>query len=235
MRQTADSQPLSPQLALSVSLDDGATLDNFFVWEGVAAAHASAAGVLDGDVLTLLHGEPESGKSHLLQALCHRTPGAVYLPLGTVLEYPAAAVFEGLENSSLLAIDDLHLLAGRGAWEEALFHLVNRARTAACPLWLASRRPPGALGLGLADLRSRLAGGLLWAMPAPDDEVKVEILRFRAGRRGLRLPQAVAQYLLTRETRTLDSMLATLDELDRASLRMQRPLTIPFLRDVLGA
>jgi DnaA family protein len=224
----------SPQLALSVSLDDAATLENFLAWEAVAAAYARASGALDGDALTLLHGEPEGGKSHLLQALCHRVPGAVYLPLGTVREYPAAAVLDGLESAALLALDDLHQVAGLEDWEEALFHLVNRARAQGCPLWLASRRPPTTPEIALADLRSRLAGGYLWALPAPGDEVKVRILQFRAERRGLRLPGAVAQYLLARETRTLASMLATLDELDRASLRSQRPLTIPFLREVMG-
>jgi DnaA family protein len=233
VNRNADSLLPSAQLPLSVGLDDGATLDNFLAWSGVAAPFAGARGALDGDAPTLLHGEAQGGKSHLLQALCHRAAGSVYLPLGAMIEYAPAAVFEGLEVSALIAIDDLHRVTGNSAWEEGLFHLINRARSAGTPLWLASRFPP-AESAELPDLASRLAAGLVWSMPAPGDEEKLAILRFRAERRGLSLPETVARYLLTRERRTLQALLATLDRLDTASLSLQRPLTIPFVREVMG-
>ena len=41
--------------------------------------------------------------------------------------------------------------------------------------------------MALPDLRSRLAAGLVFALPAPDDAARRAILVFRAARRGLRL------------------------------------------------
>ncbi len=233
MTGKADAASLSPQLPLSIGLDDAATLENFYAWDGVAAPLAAALGELEPDTVVVLHGESQSGKSHLLQALCHRIPGSVYLPLALMEGYEPAAIFEGLEASAVIAIDDLHRATGESAWEEAIFHLINRARAAGTPLWFASHHPPAG-SAELPDLRSRLAGGLVWSMPAPDDDEKLAILQFRAERRGLSLPDAVARYLLARDTRTLDALLSTLDALDTASLSSQRSLTIPFVRTVMG-
>lgn len=233
MRRSADPLLTSPQLPLSVCLDDSATLANFYEWRGVAAAYRSARSELDGDAPTLLHGDTQSGKSHLLQALCHRTSGAVYLPLGALGDAAPDAVLEGLEASTAVAIDDLHCVTGRPDWEEYLFHLLNRARARGTPVWFASRKPP-ALSAELPDLSSRLASGLVWPLQSPGDDEKRAILRFRAARRGLTLPDAVARYLLARETRTLPVLLATLDRLDVASLSLKRPLTIPLVREVMG-
>ncbi len=230
----ATSAPLvPPQLTLSLGLDDEATLENYFRRSGLEALHAAA---LSGatEPLSFLHGGKEGGKTHLLQALCHRSDGAVYLPLAELCDYEPAAVLADLEHSPLIALDDLQQVAGSKAWEEALFHLINRCRQSGCPLWFAARQPPAELGVALADLRSRLAGGLLWLMPAPDDDAKLAILEFRAARRGLRLPQTVAAYIATRSGRSMADMLGVLTRLDEASLSLQRPLTVPLVREVMG-
>lgn len=229
----------SPQLALPVGLEDEATLENFLTRPELAAVRAAAAvDPLRGDAdeaLIYLHGAAEGGKSHLLQAVCHRRPGAVYLPLDALGdEVDATRLLDGLEAASLVALDGLDAVAADAAWEEGLFHLINRARSAACPLWFAARRPPGALALALPDLQSRLAGGVVYALPAPDEEAKLAILRFRARRRGLELPDAVAKYLTSRGSRSLADLLAGLERLDAASLQLKRPLTIPLVREVMG-
>jgi DnaA family protein len=224
----------SPQLPLPVGLADEATFDNFLARPGREAVLSAARGAAAAEPLSFLHGGAEGGKSHILQALCHQRAGSVFLPLGDVAAFAPERVLADLEQASLIALDDAHAIAGRAEWEESLFHLVNRARQAGCPLWLAATRPPADLGVALPDLRSRLAGGLLWALPAPSEEDKLAILRFRAQRRGLQLGEAVARYLVTRGSRSLRDLLACLDRLDTASLQLQRPLTIPLVRSVMG-
>jgi DnaA family protein len=221
------------QLSLPVSLADDSRLENFYVRPGTEVVFDAAAGA-SHDPVNYLHGGAEVGKSHLLQALCHHHPGAIYLPLSELLEFAPEAVFADLEGLPLLALDDLQLIAGRAPWEEGLFHLLNRARAAGCPLWFAATKPPSGLGIALADLSSRLAGGLLWSLASPSDEDKQAILRFRAGRRGLALSAPVSAYIVSRGSRSLSSLLALLDDLDEASLRLKRPLTIPLVREVMG-
>ncbi|MEO1079614.1 MAG: DnaA regulatory inactivator Hda [Pseudomonadota bacterium] len=233
MSKVTEASLASPQLTLALGLDDDTTLENYFRRKGLGALHAAAVSGTK-EPLSFVHGGAEGGKTHLLQALCHPRPGAVYLPLAELAAYAPESVLADLEHSPLLAIDDLHCVAGSAPWEEALFHLVNRCRQLACPLWFAARRPPAQLGIDLADLRSRLAGGLLWSVPAPSEDEKLAILEFRAGRRGLRLPDSVVNYIAARSGRSMAEMLTVLARLDDASLRLKRSLTVPLVREVMG-
>lgn len=234
--KTDEDSPKATQLALPVRLADEATLANFASRAALEPLlYALKCGAArDFEPLSFLHGPADGGKSHLLQALCHRRDGAVYLPLCAVHELPPAPLLAGLERAPLLAFDDLERVAGRPDWEEALFELINRARPACCSLWFAARQPPATLPVQLADLRSRLGGGLTWAVPAPSDEEKVALLMLRARRLGLNLPESVAVYLCRRASRALKDLLACLDRLDEASLRQQRPITLPLAQKVLG-
>ncbi len=224
---------VSPQLGLEVVLNDEATLAYFLGREYLAPLLRAAHRPLE-EPLTFLHGVPGTGKSHLLQAVCHAVPGAVYLPLTELRDLPAGPLLANLESSPLLAVDDLQAVAGNAAWEEALFHLFNRARDAGCALWFAARRPAAGLPLQLPDLRSRLSSGVTWALRDSSDEEKAAILGFRAERRGIPLSQAVASYLCSRGDRSLHALIDTLERLGRASLEMQRPLTVPLVKTVMG-
>ena len=62
-----------------------------------------------------------------------------------------------------------------------------------------------------------------------------EVLRQRARRRGWALEEPALEWLLRRVGRDLGGLTALLDRLDRASLAAQRRITVPFLRQVLGA
>jgi DnaA family protein len=233
MPETGVCDNASRQLALPVGLQDDATLENFFPRPSIAAL-VDALAKPEQEPLQFVHGTQAVGKSHLLQALCHCVSGSIYLPLAELLSTPPGDLLQDLERAPLIALDDLQLIAGRREWEEALFHLINRARAAECPIWFSARRPPAELGIALADLRSRLAGGITWAMPACSDAETASILQFRAARRGLSLPDPVAQYLCARDSRALDDLMSTLERLDRASLQLQRPLTVPLVRNVMG-
>ncbi len=223
------------QLPLDLQLDKEATFDNLLAEGALAAAAASLRRPPDAlEPLTYLHGPAATGKSHLLQALCHLHASAVYLPLGQLTDLPPEELLADLEYSALLAIDDLQAVAGIGAWEEALFHLINRARAAHCPLALGAAAPARDIGIVLPDLRSRLAGGVTWALPAYGEVEIQAILAFRAHRRGLPLAEPVIRYLVARGRRGLPDLLASLDRLDRASMQLQRPLTVPLVREVMG-
>lgn len=223
------------QLALKLTLDEEATLENFFCTAATRPVCHSLRIDLAEPVL-FLHGSTGAGKTHLLQAACHEAqPGSLYLPLSELQELDPHALLQDLEQAPRIAIDDLHRVAGQAAWEEALFHLMNRCRASGAQILFSSLLPPGELPIALADLQSRLAGGLIWAMAAYSDDDVRSILAFRASRRGLNLSPAVLDYLGTRVSRSLSDLLKLLERLDEAALQAQRPLTVPLIREVLGA
>ena len=220
------------QLPLGVQLSVHARFDNFHPGpnrEAVAAVRRLAEG--EGG-LVYLHGCPGSGRSHLLQAACALAGTAVYLPLSVLP--PEGAVFEGLEDSPLVCVDDLETVAGNAAAEGALFALFNAVRDQGGGLLFAAADRPEALGLGLPDLVSRLNWGLVYGLKRLDDAERIAALRCHAEARGLELPEEVGRYLLRRCPRDLASLCDLLDTLDLASLAAQRRLTVPFVREVLA-
>ena len=225
------------QLALPVTPRDDATLDNFLPAPGAGPLLTALQGQFDagGEAIIYLHGGEGSGKSHLLQACCHRVgTGARYLPLAELAGFPPGEVLSGAAEAPLVCLDDLDAVAGRADWELALFGLYNRIRERGTRLLVAAACAPRLVPLQLEDLRSRLAWGVVYHLPAGDDMQKKAILQFRARRRGLTLPEEVANYLVSRAPRNLDALLELLNRLDRASLEQQRALSIPFVKQTLG-
>ena len=86
----------------------------------------------------------------------------------------------------------------------------------------------------LADLRSRLATGLIYQLETLDDTAKQQVLIVQAQARGLELPEEVAQYLLRHQSRDMRELIQLLQQLDKASMIEKRRLTIPFVRQVLS-
>lgn len=228
---------MNAQLPLGLRLPATSRLDNFVPGanrEAVAALRDLLRSETPG--VLFLAGATGSGKTHLLQAACRAVEAdgahAAYLPFAELVAH-SPAVLEGLEHYRLLACDDLQAIAGRPEWEEAVFHLYNRLREKGGLLIGAASEVPERLGLGLADLRSRLAWGAVYALQPPDDAVRLEILAVHARERGLELPAETAQFLLRRCPRDLHALVDLLERLDHAALRAQRRLTVPFVRSVL--
>lgn len=231
----------SGQLALGVHLRDDTTFNNFFYGQAnKALKHALSVQLeTDGEQIIYLHGVAGSGRSHLLQAACHladsRGLSSLYLPMRDIVSMPAAEVLEGIEHLTLVCIDDVDVIAANSQWEEALFHFINRARALNCKLLFSASNAPANIGIELADLRSRLAWGLVFQNHTLTDEEQAAALQMRASGRGLILSDEVASYIFSRSTRGISSLLELLEILDRASMAEQRKLSIPFVRQYLDS
>jgi len=185
-----------------------------------------------------LFGDRGSGKTHLLNALCHETREragrAFYLTLGR-LPQDAIASLQGLENLDLVCVDDLHTIAGDEAWEEALFHCFNRIRESNGRLVISSAERLSALNLRLPDLASRLAWGLRLQLKPLEDEDKLAVIRLHSDALGISLSGEVQQYLLKRHDRSMTALIETVENLQRAALSSKRRITVPLAREVFKA
>jgi DnaA family protein len=185
-----------------------------------------------------LSGAGGSGKTHLLNALCvetrERQGRAFYLALKR-LPKDAIASLQGLESLDLVCVDDLHVIAGDRAWEEALFHCFNRIREANGRLLVSSRERLSALKLGLPDLASRLAWGLRLQLLPLEDRDKMAVINLHSDALGLNLPEDVQQYLLKHHERSMTALIQTVESLQQAALTHKRRITVPLAREVLKA
>jgi len=142
---------MKQQLTLGIELRDDATFDNYFSEKN---KHVIYNLKHNKEPYVFLYGDTGSGKSHLLQAACHEVGEkglpVVYLPLAEKGLVPA--MLDGLENMSLLALDDVQAIMGDDEWELALFNLYNRVREKGVSMYVASSKPLASLNIKLADL-----------------------------------------------------------------------------------
>jgi DnaA family protein len=229
--------PMNKQLALAIKLNDEATL-NDFNWQNnfLLQQQLQTMLKLKEDRLLYLWGAPGNGKSHLLQGCCqaiNATESAIYLPL-TLLKEWGPQTIDGVEEQTLICIDDIHAIANDSAWEEALFHLYNRIKDSERSLLIISgNQPPAQINIKLADLRSRLGWGLIIQLNELDDAEKINTLKLHALKRGFYLPESVSQFLINRCSRNMHDLLQLLNRLDDASLAAHRKITIPFVKNIL--
>jgi DnaA family protein len=155
-----------------------------------------------------------------------------YLPAREIMG-STTRIFDGLEQLDMVCIDDIDAIMQSAEWEEALFDLINRIRDAGKRILLAADKSPESSEIYLADLRSRLGWGPVFYLHDLEDKDKILAMQKRAQQSGLEMTDHAANYLLTHYPRDLFDLFERLDHLDKASMAMQRRLTIPFIKSVL--
>jgi DnaA family protein len=228
------------QLPLGLRLRDASVFASYYGGRNQAVVDAlrtlsdTTSGETRIPTCIWVHGVSGTGKTHLLQASCAAAqPGrAAYVPLRESTGFDAE-LLSGYGQFALVCLDDAEVIAGRPAWEQALFRLHQELDEQGGRLVVSGAAPPAQLGFKLRDLASRLNGGLVLTLHALDETEQIKALQLRAQLRGFELPEDTAQFLLRRIPRTMAKLYAFLDELDEASLVAQRRLTIPFVKQVM--
>jgi len=228
----------SPQLPLPLMPQRDGRFADFVAGPNTAVIEALQQVPDEPGSNIFLSGDRGSGKTHLLNALCHaareRGGRAFYLALGR-LPKDAIVSLQGLEKLDLVCVDDLHSIAGDKDWEEALFHCFNRIKEASGRLVISSYLRLSALNLGLPDLASRLAWGLRLQLKPLEDQDKLAAIKLHSDALGISLSGEVQQYLLKHHDRSMAAMIQTVDNLQRAALTGKRKITVPLTRAVLKA
>ncbi|WP_375592062.1 DnaA regulatory inactivator Hda [Chitiniphilus eburneus] len=171
-----------------------------------------------------LWGEAGVGKSYLLAAAAARCGVTVILPPG---ELPVA-----LTGDELLIVDGVDGLSAEQ--QIRLFDHYNTLREGSGRLLAAGTLPPMLLPLR-DDLTTRLGWGLVYQLKALSDADKVAALKQRAAGLGFELSDDAADYLLRHASRDLPALNALLERANIHALSLRRPVTVPLLREVLGA
>jgi DnaA family protein len=226
------------QLPLAVTLRTNAVFASFVAGDNREAVSALEQLAPDRHApLVWLHGAPGTGRTHLLQAVCAhagaRARRASYIPLEEIRAL-GPGVLAGLEALDYVCLDDFEAIARDAAWERGIFALHIALFEAGGRLVIAGDRAPLDAGIGLPDLRSRAAGGIVLRLRILSEPQQLEAARLRAAQRGLELPDDVARFLQQHLRRDTATLCATIDSLDVAALAAGRRLTLPFVRALLG-
>lgn len=228
------------QIALDIGLATGPTLGRFFAGPNEAALrhlqlwvgdkHASAA--TRSPVPTYLWGASGSGKTHLLESVraALREQGARVGWIDASVNEPPA--FD--ESWAAVLLDDVHLYTA--VQQHAAFNWFVNAVSPhqGQQRWVlaAGAVPPADLALR-EDLRTRLGWGHVFHLQVLSEPERRAVLRQEADARGVFLSDDVMDFMLSRFSRDLASLMQLLDQLDAYALQTQRAITIPLIKAML--
>ncbi|MCJ0764197.1 DnaA regulatory inactivator Hda [Variovorax terrae] len=219
------------QIALDIGLATGPTLSRFFAGPNEAALkHLQlwAGNPTRSPVPTYLWGAGGSGKTHLLKAAREalREQGATvgWLDAGTH-EPP-----EFNEAWAAVLLDEVHLYTA--VQQHTAFNWFVNAQTHQRWVLAAGELPPADLRLR-EDLRTRLGWGHVFHLQVLSEPERRAVLRQEADARGVFLGDEVMDFMLTRFSRDLGSLMQLLDQLDGYALQTKRAITIPLIKSML--
>jgi DnaA family protein len=172
-------------------------------------------------------GEGVCGKTHLAQALLtEQTQQGVtcaYIS-GKEASRLSPDIVHGLEQLQLVCFDDVELLWSKPEWRVAMAAMVKRMTDSGVGVLLVQRALPDT---------NQPAGLIVPLLAIEDTAIKRQLLLMRADRLDLRLPASLTNWLLKHFASDLAQLFHVLDYLDKASLTLKRPLTLPLAKKIL--
>ena len=219
------------QIALDIGLATGPTLASFCAGPNEAALrHLQlwAGSPTRSPVPTYLWGGSGSGKTHLLKAVREalREQGASAGWLDPSVGEPP----EFNDAWAVVLLDDVHLYTA--VQQHAAFNWFVNAQTHQRGVLAAGDLPPAGLKLR-EDLRTRLGWGHVFQLQALTEPERRAVLRQAADARGAFLGDDVMDFMLTRFSRDLGSLMQLLEQLDGYALQTKRAITIPLIKSML--
>ncbi len=207
------------------------TFDRFVVGSSNKFAHAAARQVADAPGKSynplFLYGESGLGKTHLLYAIAHtihqKHPDykIVYIKGDTFTNELIQAIREGrnqefrekYRGADIFLMDDVQFIAGRDSTQEEMFHTFNTLYEAKKQIVFTSDRPPKEM-MRLEDrLKTRFEWGLLVDIQPPDYETRMAIIKNKAIRMGVELPEPVLQYIAENITANVRQIEGTVNKI----------------------
>ncbi|MBR5533867.1 MAG: chromosomal replication initiator protein DnaA [Ruminiclostridium sp.] len=207
------------------------TFERFVVGNSNKFAHAAARQVAErpGESYNplFIYGESGLGKTHLLYAIAHAIHREhpdyriVYIRGDAFTNELIRAIREGknqefrdkYRSADVFLMDDVQFIAGRDSTQEEMFHTFNTLYEEKKQIVFTSDRPPKEM-LRLEDrLKTRFEWGLLADIQPPDYETRVAIIKNKAIRMGVELPEEVLTYVAENITANVRQIEGTVNKI----------------------
>lgn len=194
-------------------LDGRLRFDNYVVGSANRLAVAASRAVADAPGAAynplFIYSSSGLGKSHLLAAIGHQARqmqealAVELLSLEEFVEQLHASISTGeietfkrrYQHIDMLLLDDVQFLTGRRETQAEMLRLFNVLQGGGRQIVMASDRAPDEIADVDERLVSRLAGGLIADIGAPDFETRVAILRRKCAERGIEFRSDVLEEL----------------------------------------
>lgn len=192
---------------------DDYTFERFIVGSSNKFAHAAALAVSQRPAAEnnplFIYGNSGLGKTHLMYAIAnvlrrtHPEYRIIYVKGEDFTNELITAIQEGNVQAfrnkyrmvDLLLLDDVQFIAGKERTQEEFFHTFNTLYEAKKQIVLTSDRPPKEINTLEDRMKTRFEWGLLADIQPPDFETRIAILRDKAAKMEVNLPDDVSTYI----------------------------------------
>jgi chromosomal replication initiator protein len=223
--------------------------ERFVVGPGSALALEAARAVARGEAgrcnPLFLVGGTGSGKTHLCRAIFGQVGSAA---LYRSSEEFTSEVTEALRagqmprirqryrrQANMLILEDVQFLAGKRATQAELFHTLDHLVAHGRTVVFSADRGPSELDELDPKLRSRMASGLVARIAPPESDTRRAILRERAARGGVRVPDECLELLAARELSSVRDLLGGLNQVVARASLLRAPITPELVAQALDA
>jgi chromosomal replication initiator protein len=241
----------APPVPLANGLNPRYTFDSFVVGNSNQFAQAACQAVAQLPSRAynplFIYGGVGLGKTHLLHAVGHQIarqqPAMHLLYLSTerftnelinAIRYDRTAEFRAKYRTiDLLLIDDIPFISGKERTQEEFFHTFNDLYESRKQIIISSDCAPKEIPDIEERLRSRFEWGLIADIQPPDFETRVAILKKKAERERVHLPDDVAYLVASRIKANIREIEGSLTRMIAFSALTSRDLTVDFAQEVL--
>ena len=122
----------------------------------------------------------------------------------------------------------------RSGNERRVLHLINQVREQRGTFLMTAATLPSAWGIQLPDLASRLNALPCVTVAPPDETLMSVVLAKMFSDRQVFVSEDVIRFIVARIERSFASLRDIADKIDRAALSKKKPVTIPFVRELLS-
>ena len=251
--QNIESSPIKTTIPREQAvLNARYTFDTFVVGPSNRHAHAYSLAVAKSPAKTynplFIYGGVGLGKTHLIQAVCHyayqhstEKLQIHYLPsekftneLIEAIQHHSTSNFrQKYRNVDVLAIDDIHFIAGKESTQEEFFHTFNSLYDAHKQIIISSDRPPKEIANLQERLVSRFGWGLTTDIQPPDLETRVAILKNKVEREPINVPDEVIFFIAQLIKTNIRELEGALVRTIAYSLLEEKPITLDLAKEVL--
>ena len=225
------------------------TFGNFVVGRSNRLAHAAAVAVADHPSQTynplFIYGGTGLGKTHLLHAIAHITAPrlrTIYVSAETytnefvtaLREHSMERFREKYRNVDILLVDDIQFISRGEQTQEEFFHTFDALYTRGRQIVINSDVSPKLLTLLEERLRSRFEWGLIVDIATPDVETRLAILRSKAERDGLQVPEEVLLLIAHRVQDNIRQLEGALNRIAALARLLRQPISRELAAEALS-
>jgi chromosomal replication initiator protein len=228
------------------------TFEAFVTGPSNRFAHAAALAVAEKPATSwnplFIYGDAGLGKTHLLHAICHylhqnypemkvryfTSEAFVNAFIESIRTNTQSAFKQRFRKCDVLLVDDIQFLERKEGTQEEFFHTFNALYEDNHQIVISSDRAPKLLGTLEDRLRSRFEWGLTTDVHPPELETRVAILRTKAEREPLSVPDDVLEYIAANITDNIRELEGALIRVCAFASLSHTPVTLDIAQEQLS-